>query len=268
MNRVYDLRAKLNSFGLFDSSEVDKFFDIMNKNSGKKQNAGVIGQLTSLLKAVVDRYTDIEDDNKRFLARDTMMKFTRCYAFVTQLVRIDDKDLFKDYLFVSHLTHLLPKSKDERIDISDKIDLEYANLKETFHGAIKLEETNGSFTPAKPAQPTAKIKKMDTLDRIIDKVNSEYDGSFSPADKVALDSVFKMLMDDPVVKQRLKEYAKHNDANMFIKSIFPDEFKRVLVKCYSQNDEAFERLLGNSEFQSMVMNIMASELFKTLSKDQ
>jgi len=77
-----------------------------------------------------------------------------------------------------------------------------------------------------------------------------------------------MLMDDPVVKQRLKEYAKHNDANMFIKSIFPDEFKRVLVKCYSQNDEAFERLLGNGEFQSMVMNIMASELFKTLSKDQ
>lgn len=268
VNRVYDLRAKLNSFGLFDSSEVDKFFDIMNKNSGKKQSAGVIGQLTSLLKAVVDRYTDIEDDNKRFLTRDTMMKFTRCYAFVTQLVRIDDKDLFKDYLFVSHLTHLLPKSKDERIDISDKIDLEYANLKETFHGAIKLEETNGSFTPAKPAQPTAKIKKMDTLDRIIDKVNSEYDGSFSPADKVALDSVFKMLMDDPVVKQRLKEYAKHNDANMFIKSIFPDEFKRVLVKCYSQNDEAFERLLGNSEFQSMVMNIMASELYKSLSHDE
>ena len=267
VNRVYDLRAKLNGFGLFTPSEVDSFFDIMNKNSGKKQNAGAIGQLTSLLKAVVDRYIDIEDDNKRFLARDTLMKFTRCYAFVTQLVRIDDKELFKDYIFVSHLTHLLPKSKDERIDISDKIDLEYANLKETFHGAIKLNDTNGSFTPAKPTQPTAKIKKMDTLDRIIDKVNLEYDGSFSPADKVALDSVFKMLMDDPVVKQRLKEYAKHNDANMFIKSIFPDEFKRVLVKCYSQNDEAFERLLGNSEFQSMVMNIMASELYKTLSKD-
>lgn len=267
VNRVYDLRAKLTSFNLFDSSEVDKFFDIMNKNNGKKQNAVVIGQLTSLLKTVVDRYTDIEDENKRFLARDTMMKFTRCYAFVTQLVRIDDKELFKDYLFVSHLTHLLPKSKDERIDISDKIDLEYANLKETFHGAIKLEENNGSFTPAKPAQPTAKIKKMDTLDRIIDKVNLEYEGSFSPADKVALDSVFKMLMDDPVVKQRLKEYAKNNDANMFIKSIFPDEFKRVLVKCYSQNDQAFERLLGNGEFQNMVMNIMASELYKSLSRD-
>lgn len=267
VNRVYDLRAKLSDFSLFTSPEVDDFFNIMSKNSGKKQGTVALGQLTSLLKGVVDRYTDIEDDNKRFLARDTMMKFTRCYAFVTQLVRIDDKDLFKDYLFVSHLTHLLPKSKDERIDITDKINLEYTNLKETFHGAIELEENASPFTPAKPAQPSTKIKKMDTLDRIIDKVNLEYEGSFSPADKVALDSVFKMLVDDPVVKARLKEYAKHNDANMFIKSIFPDEFKRILVKCYSQNYEAFERLLGNGEFQSMVMNIMASELYKTLSQD-
>lgn len=36
----------------------------------------------------------------------------------------------------------------------------------------------------------------------------------------AVDSVFKMLMDDEVVKSRLKEYAKINDANMFIDSIF------------------------------------------------
>lgn len=67
-------------------------------------------------------------------------------------------------------------------------------------------------------------------------MNQEYDGNFSPADKAALDSVFKMLMDDPVVKARLKEYAKHNDANMFIKPIFPSEFQRVLVECFIQND--------------------------------
>ena len=267
VNRVYDLRAKLNEFALFTSSEVDQFFDLMNKNNGKKQNTVVIGQLTSLLKNVVERYTDIEEDEKRFLARDTMMKFTRCYAFVTQLVRIGDKDLFKDYLFVSHLTHLLPKSKDEKIDISDKIELEYANLKETFHGAIKLEETSESFMPAKSAQPSAKVKKTNTLDRIIDKVNQEYDGNFSSADKVALDRVFKMLMEDSVVKARLKEYAKHNDANMFIKSIFPSEFQRVLVECFTQNDQAFSRLLNNSQFQNAVMNIMAKELYKTLSND-
>ena len=118
--------------------------------------------------------------------------------------------------------------------------------------------------PAKLAQPSAKVKKTNTLDRIIDKVNQEYDGDFSSADKVALDSVFKMLMEDPVVKARLKEFAKHNDAN---KSIFPSEFQRVLVECFTQNDQAFSRLLNNSQFQNAVMNIMAKELYKTLSND-
>ena len=121
--------------------------------------------------------------------------------------------------------------------------------------------------PAKSAQPSAKVRKTNTLDRIIDKVNQEYDGNFSSADKVALDSVFKMLMEDSVVKARLKEYAKHNDANMFIKSIFPSEFQRVLVECFTQNDQAFSRLLNNSQFQNVVMNIMAKELYKTLSND-
>lgn len=65
----------------------------------------------------------------------------------------------------------------------------------------------------------------------------------------------------------LKQTAKHNDANMFIKSIFPSEFQRVLVECFTQNNQAFSRLLNNSQFQNAVMNIMAKELYKTLSND-
>lgn len=267
LNAVYDLRRKIDQFTLFSTNDVDAFSKVMNENGEKKkQDATIIGKITSILKPVVDRYSDLEKE-KRFLARDTMMKFTRAYAFVTQLVRIEDKDLFKDYLFVSHLVHLLPKSEDERIDISDKIQLEYANLKETYHGAIKLEEGIGAFTAGQAPKPSAKEKKVDTLDRIIDKVNKEYEGEFSPTDKVALENVFKMMMNDKVVKDRLKDFAKTNDANMFIKSIFPKEFQRVLVECYMQSDEAYQRLMNNALFQNAVMNIMAKELYKSLSME-
>jgi type I restriction enzyme, R subunit len=267
VNRVYDLWRKLQEFGLYTKDESDSFSAIMNAASGKKkQDATTIGKISSLLKPVVDRYDDLETD-KRLLARDTMMKFERCYAFVTQLVRIADKDLFKDYLFVSHLLHLLPKTKDERIDITDKIQLEYAQLKESFHGAISLEDGGGVLKPGKGAEPVGKEKKVDTLDRIVNKVNEQYDGDFGPADKVAIDSVFKMLMDDKVVKERLKDYAKTNDVNMFIKSIFPSEFQRVLVECFMKNDDAYKRLLNNDLFQKSVMNIMAKELYKSLANE-
>ena len=239
----------------------------MSRNSGKKKQDDVaIGKIASLLKPVVDRYNDIKEDRKRFLVRDTLMKFTRCYSFVTSLIRFDDKELFKDYLFVSHLTHVLPKSPDAGVDISDKIQLEYTKLKETFHGAIKLEEGAGAIESAKLAKPNAEEKKVDTLDRIIQKVNEAFEGDFGPSNKAVLDSVYKMLIDDEVVKKKLKKFAENNDAAMFIQSIFPGEFNRVLAKCVNETGDAFERLLTNSEFQKAIMNIMARELYKSLSK--
>lgn len=267
VNRVYDLRSKLNEFALFNDEDIDKFYAIMKVNSDKKkQDDSAIGKLVSVMKPAVDNYADLDDD-KRLLARDTMMKFIRSYGFVTQLVRINDEDLFKDYLYISHLIRLLPKTQYPVFDLTGKVSLEYAKLKETFKGAIELEKEGGEVVPGKGSKPAKKSNKTDTLERIVEKVNEKYQDDFSAADKVALDSVFQMLMGDPVVKKKLTEYAKTNDAQMFIKSIFPKEFERVLVECYTKNDDAFQRLLGNDQFQKAVMDIMAKELYKTLVSD-
>ena len=264
VNRVYDLRTKLNEFALFNTEDVDKFYSILKANSDKKkQDDSAIGKLVSVMKSAVDNYAELDDD-KRLLARDTMMKFIRSYGFVTQLVRINDEDLLKDYLYVSHLIRLLPKTQYPVFDLTGKVSLEYAKLRETFKGAIELEKEGVVLEPGKGAKPSAKSKRTDTLERIVEKVNEKYQDDFSPADKVALDSVFQMLMGDPVVKKKLTEYAKTNDAQMFINSIFPKEFERVLVECYTKNDDAFQRLLGNDQFQKAVMDIMAKELYKTL----
>ncbi|MCR5786998.1 MAG: DEAD/DEAH box helicase family protein [Acholeplasmatales bacterium] len=264
INRVYDLRSKLNEFAIFNDEDIDNFYKILKANSNtKKQDDVAIGKLVSVMKSAVDNYSELEDD-KRLLARDTMMKFTRSYGFVTQLVRINDEELFKDYLYISHLIRLLPKTKYPIYDLTGKVSLEYAKLKETFKGAIELEKEGGEVSPGKGAKPTTKSKKTDTLERIVEKVNEKYQDEFSPADKVALDSVFQMLMGDPIVKKKLTQYAKTNDAQMFINSIFPKEFERVLVECYTKNDDAFQKLLGNDQFQRAVMDIMAKELYKSL----
>ena len=73
-----------------------------------------------------------------------------------------------------------------------------------------------------------------------------------------------MLVDDRVVKDRLEDYAKNNDINMFMRSIFPEEFKRILLECYRKNDEAFNRLLDNQSFQNSIMKIMAREIYSSL----
>lgn len=270
INSVYDFRSQVESYNLFSTQEVDCFMKIMTENGGnsRKQDLLTLGKITAIIKVVIDRYLDIENIDTRLSARDSIMKFVRTYGFVTQLIRLNDIELYKDYMFCSYLLHALPKTPTEKIDLSDKIKLEYAQLKETFHGEIELEKTTGVFKPTKPVKAKFNPKKIDTLERIIMKLNDEYEGEFGVGDKVAVDSVFNMLMNDDTVKSRLKEYAKTNDINMFINSIFPTEFQRVLVQCFMQNNNAYEKLLGDQLFQKVVMDIMAKELYKALNNTE
>ena len=269
VNYVYDLLSKLKSFALFSDNDIDEFNRIMEQAGyGKKQSNTTIGKLTSLFKPIKNKYEEL-DFETRFKLRDVLMKFSRAYGFVTQLVRINDEELFKDYLFASHLLKVLPKSIRDIIDLTDKIQLEYASLTETFKGSIGLERKSGEVKPSGFKPNGARAKKTDTLERIIAKVNERYGANFSDADKVAVDSVFKMMMGDKDVLENLKKYAKDDDnPEMFIKSIFPEKFKEILVACYLSQDEAYDKLLNNAEFQKTVMDIMANEFYKTLRKKE
>ncbi len=266
VNIVYDLLAKVKMYALFSDNDIDEYNKLMDlSKDGKKQDEKLLGKITSLLKTITDKYQELDFDT-RTKFRDLLLKFNRTYGFVTQLVRIADKDLFRDYLFTSHLFRLLPKSKTDVIDITDKIRLEYVNLKETFRGQITLEKKSSEVMPTSVNTNKTQTKKLDTLERIVSKMNEIYGTNFSESDKVALDSVYKMMMEDKEVLNNLKKYAKNNNPEMFIKSIFPEKFKEILVACYLSQDQAYEKLLNNNEFQNTVMDIMAKEFYKKLKK--
>ena len=113
-NQVYDIRTKINEYMLYDFAVVDEFYNIMSSQSGKKQTGTTSGKLSSLLKSVVDKYIELDKD-KQFLYRGLIKKFNKAYSFIAQLVRIHDEELFKEYLFRSHLISYLPAEKNEQV---------------------------------------------------------------------------------------------------------------------------------------------------------
>ena len=64
-----------------------------------------------MFRPVIDRYRDLSEDDQ-YAVRDYLRKFTRTYAYITQIVRLHDKDLFAEYLYTSNLLRLLPKSEN------------------------------------------------------------------------------------------------------------------------------------------------------------
>lgn len=258
-NMVYDLRNKINQFLLYNGDDIEAFNKVM---SLKKQDATAMGRLTSILKPVVDRYNDLSKEEK-FKARDLIRKFNKAYSYITQLIRLHDEDLFREFLFTSHLITLLPKDPKVYIDIDEKIKLEYASLQETFKGAIILDKKAVEVKPTSSVEGREKAKKKDTLASIIEKVNERYSGNFTDADRVIIEGIFNMFMSDSEVK-KFKKYAKDNNLEMFIKSLFPQKFQEIVTKCYLDNNDSFQKLFNDPEFYKQVMEQMAKELYKSL----
>ena len=90
-------------------------------------------------------------------------------------------------------------------------------------------------------------------------------GQFTDIDKVIITGIFDMFMNDPEVK-KYSQYAKDNNPEMFIKSLFPDKFKDIALKLFSKNNESFEKLFTDKAFYDKVMETMAKELYKKLRK--
>lgn len=265
LNRVYDLRNKIRDFMLYNYEDVEVFNKFMATQMGKNQDAAALGRLAGMFKPVIARYNDLSEDD-RFTARDYIRKFNGAYSYVTQLVRLHDKDLFNEYQYTLHLVRLLPRVGVEIVDIDDKIRLEYASLTETFNGAILLDEKPPVFTPGGSIAPKTPNKKKDTLQSIIDKVNERFSGDFTDSDRVIIEGIYQMFMKDSEVK-KFKKYAKDNSTEMFVKSLFPDKFKDIVTQCFLDNNDSFAKLFNDPDFYQKVQEAMAQELYKALRKD-
>lgn len=209
--------------------------------------------------------TQIQKQRLEF--RDLLKKFNRMYSYVTSLIRLNDKDLYEEFLFTSNLIKLIPADPKIKIDIYEKIKLEYASLEEQFTGSIILEKKD--VTEVKPSNNSGareRNKKKDTLQSIIDKVNDRFSGDFTDGDRVIIEGIYQMFMTDDDVK-KFKKYAKDNNPEIFVKSLFPDKFQAIVTKCYLENNDSFQKLFNDPEFYNKVMEEMAKELYKALRID-
>ncbi len=264
-NKIYDLRTKIQPYMLYNFQDVEAYYDFMSKHKAEKQNAADLGRLSSIIKPVVDRYADLATEEERFHCRFAIRNFVKCYAYITQLVRLHDEELFKEYVFLSNLLPLLPVDEHFQPDILDKIKLEYTSLKESFAGAILLDKKDTDLVPSSE-KSKPKISKKDTLQNIIDKVNERFDGDFSESDRVIIESIYQMFMSDKEVK-KFRRYAHDTTPEMFVTSLFPDKFKEIATQCYLENADSYKKLFSDTEFYQKVMDAMARELYKSLRKD-
>lgn len=257
-NVIYDLKNTLDEFRVYQQMEIDRFSEIFY--SAATQSAGDLGKLQGTIKPALDRYEALPNENKD-LFKSTLSRFNRIYAFITQVCRLFDKDIHKFSVYAKFLATMLPKGDGEKVNVDDKVLLEYYRLEKGYEGSIELESTGEGFRPI-TGESGRREKKKDPLAVLIEKINEKFGTNFTEMDKVLL-----QLENDYASEEKWQSYAKNNDRKTFM-LLFEKDFPEMAATRYEQNDDFFVRMFSDPDMLKQVMDSIGTVLYERLKKGQ
>ncbi|MCM1122648.1 MAG: DEAD/DEAH box helicase family protein [Eubacterium sp.] len=262
VNLIYDTRTLLRNYGLYYDGDIEKLLEILSKKS--PQNNADLGRIAGVFKPIMDRYRELPEE-KRFDYKKTLHNFNKWYSYITQISRMFDRSLQKEFNFTQYLEKMLPPAADTKtVDLEDKLKLEFYKLEQTFQGDISLASTDETSTLHNPKKLNTSGKDSthkELLDVIIGKINEKYQGIFVESDRVIVEQLYNRCIK---YNDKLKIQAKKNDEEVFNRSIFPDIFKQVAQECYMEQMKAFSKLFEDKSFYVSVQDSIAREAYKDL----
>lgn len=257
---LYSTQKTLRGYGVYGDSDVNNFVETYRKLSNKDKNA--LGKLSVALKPFADAY-NLKTSNEKYQFRRELRKLVRYYDFVSQVTRMFDEDLHKEYLFCKYLVKLLPVETETMIDIEQLLNLEYYKLKETFKGQINLQsDVKGEYEPATESAAGAKNPKS-PLDEIIAKINEKYKANFTDGDKVVVGALHNKIFGN----QDLIDKAKNSNSQVFLQGIFPQEFNKAAMSCYKESEDAFKSMFEDATKYKVIMESLG-ELFFSMANSK
>ena len=255
---IYKLQKDLHDYNIYSLNDIESFCNIYY--SGKKQDSTMMGKMTSALKPVADRYNKMASD-ERYNFRRQVRSYIKWYGYISQVCRMFDTDMQKEYVFCSYLVKLLPAEPTQMIDLEGALKLEFYKLEETFKGGIALIDQSGVYEPADSKGKTVPEAK-EPLEEVIQKINDLFAGNFSDADRVLIYALHDRLKED----KKLQKVAQTSDPQVFAESIFPKTFDEVAQDSYVEQTEAFTSLFENKSKYNAIMSALAGMLYREFNR--
>ena len=259
---IYKTQKQLREFKLYNDSDIETVTKIYFSPDAKKVGS-VQAKISNALLPVAKAYNQLSKDD-RYQFRRLIRAFVKWYNYISQIVRMFDKDLHKEYLFCSYLSKLIPAEPSTPWDLENRVKLEYYRLEKTFEGAITLEEKPTALEPAKTKKGVNMNMKRDPLEEVIEKINETYKGDFTEADRVLIGTLREKLLAD----KRLRKAAKVDGQQIFEKNVFPKIFDQTAQASYIESTETYTKLFEDTAKYKAVMVALAKELYRELRNGQ
>ena len=255
---IYTTQRILHEYKVYTAEDIEAVSAIYFDPDVRKANA-TQAKISNALKPIADKYNRLNQE-QRYQFRREVRAFAKWYNYISQITRMFDKDLHKEYVLCSYLGRLLPADPVPAFDLDNRIKLEYYRLEKTFEGAIELEHEPGSWKPTSPKKGGGQKERLSPLDEIIARINEEFIGDFTDADRVIVDNLYSKMRKD----EKVRRATKINDRHVYEKNIFPGIFDVTAQQAYIESTEAFEQLFMDTEKYRTIRNALAERLYREL----
>lgn len=252
---LYQVQTDIRGYGLYDESDIEAAAEIVFTDGKGKSQSNVQGKLAAVLKLAVARYNELNDD-ERYQVRRKVRSFCKWYTYITQIVRMFDRDLHKEYVYLSYLRHLLKVEKIPVEAVDDKVEMRFYKLKQEFEGSISLEPGGGVLDPGGAAKTVTPDKKRDPLQVLVDKFNEQWAGNFTEGDRVVIDTLWKRIAENPQVADTIRRDGRQ----VFESSLLPKVFDEEARRAYVENTDSFTSLFEDSEKYRAMMSAIGQLL--------
>ena len=167
-NLVYDILDKIRNYNLFTPQEIDDWNNIFfTKNRDDSL-------LQPTLNEVLNRWKELSDED-RDLSRTQFSNYCKLYGYISMVHQFDNIELEKHYIFFEYLRKKFPVDRNDRIDVSDLVDLDSLNLDVRGKLSISLEPGDITVDPNQYGDGTLGIdEEFDLLSEIINEINDYF----------------------------------------------------------------------------------------------
>lgn len=242
-NLVFDLRAKLDAAGYYDSFEVDRVV------KAELDPSSTQGDLVSAIMPVADRllkaYKQAQDTRRLALSKeddkgakdakdemDTLLlfrgdmgAFIRVYAFLSQIFDYGNTDIEKRSIFFKRLIPLLDFGRERDVVDVSQIKLTHHKLSTKGKKDLVLSGFSEPLAPyTAPGSGSVQDKDKALLAEIVARVNDLFQGELTDDDQLIY--VNNVLKGKLMESETLARQAEHNTKEQFANS--PDLSKAIL----------------------------------------
>jgi type I restriction enzyme R subunit len=261
-NQIYELEARLKTFGFLDEGDVERFAATFYRGPLNPQDRI---QLEGLVRQAVARFEQEDDEGRQEEFRQLLKSYMRFYSFVAQVVRLDDTGLEKLYAYSAWLIRLLPNREvPPDIEITeDMLRLQAFKVEQKEAGNASLSP--GDRTDLKPisefaAKPYTEDEKQ-SLAEIIQTFNERHSTQFTEADFLRFEQVNHEILDEDMT-----EMLRNNPPDVVF-SAFSEAFFQGAIRMFQRDNEMKNIVLSDPQVRERAIRHFFGRALREVKED-